>query len=478
MPMLFRISRKSLILLVLLLTSVSALAQERTVGVMVNADGAYDGYALFVTIGDTSVYLMNNDGRIIHTWNIEETPGVAEAHLLENGNLMVVAGARDAVDTSLMPNLNRPNGSIQEYTWDGELVWEHQFIGAETHQHHAIDIMPDGSILVIAWDYHSLDEALAMGLDTHFVNTEFRDHRYLLPDIIIEIDPSTDEWIWQWDAWDHLAQDFDPGLPNYGVIAEHPQRIDINYQSYFLKGTTSRNEKGAGDWMHSNSVNYHPELDQIVLSVRSFDEFWIIDHSLSAAEAAGSAGDLLYRWGNPFAYMRKMGGISLEERQLFAQHDVQWIAAGLPGAGNILLFNNRNQIDTDEEHSSIMELKLPLRSDGSYDWSQEAEIVWSYAADGFHSNYVSGVQRLPNGNTLITEGAHGRLIEVRPDGEVVWEFVNPKTRNGLIRQGDPPNPEGIDFYDRNLLFRVHKYPLDYPGFEGKDMTPGRDHLVD
>jgi len=474
--MLFRISRKSLIMLVLLLTSVSALAQERTVGVMVNADGAYDGYALFVTLGDNVVYLMDNDGRIIHAWNIKETFGVGEAHLLENGNLMVVAGARDAVDASLMPRNNRSDGSVREYTWDGELVWEYQFIGAETHQHHGIDIMPDGNILVTAWDYHSIDEAVEMGLDPQFVDTEFKDHPYLLPDIIIEIDPSTDEFVWQWDPWDHLAQDFDPELPNYGVIAEHRRRIDINYQSFFLKGRTTGNAYGAGDWMHSNSVNYHPELDQVVLSVRNFDEFWIIDHGLSATEAAGSAGDLLYRWGNPFTYMRKMG-VGLEERQLFAHHDVHWIDAGLPGAGNILLFNNRNQIYTDEEHSSVMELKLPLRSDGSYDWSQEAEIVWSYAADGFHSRFLSGVQRLPNGNTLITEGMHGRLIEVRPDGEVVWEFVNPKTRLGLIRQGGPPNPEGIDFGDRNLLFRVHKYPPDYPGFEGRDMRPG-ERLVD
>ena len=476
--MLFSISRKSLIILVLLLAAAPALTQERTVGVMVNADGAYDGYTLFVTLGDTVVYLMDNDGRIIHTWHIEETAGVLEAHLVENGNLVVVAGARDAVDASLMPFPNPATGSIREYTWDGELVWEHQFTGAETHQHHAIDIMPNGNIFVIAWDYHSLDEALAMGLDPQIADVEFKDHPYLLPDIIIKIDPATDEFVWQWDAWDHLVQDFDPALPNYGAVAEHPQRIDINYQSHFLKGTSSRNAKGSGDWMHSNSVNYNPELDQIALSVRSFDEFWIIDHSLSAAEAAGSAGDLLYRWGNPFAYMRGGGAIRLEDRQLFGQHDVHWIAAGLPGAGNILLFNNRNLTSAGEEYSSILELKLPLRSDGSYDWGQEAEIVWSYAADGFLSGFGSGVQRLPNGNTLINEGVHGRLIEVRPDGEVVWEFVNPKTSDGLISQGDLPNPDGTGATrNRNHLFRVRKYSPDYPGFEGKDMTAG-ERLVD
>ena len=453
------------ILLILLLTAAPVYAQERTVGVMVHTENAYDGYALFAPMRDSDVYLMDNDGRIIHTWNIEEASDVLEAHLLENGHLIVVAGARDNVDKSLIPHNYPNNGSIREYTWDNELVWEAQFIGAESHQHHGIDIMPNGNILAILWDYHSLDEVLAMGLYPRLADIGFREHNFLLPDIIIEIDRSTGEWVWQWDSWDHLVQDLDPDLPNYGIVSEHPRRIDINYHSWFSSD---------GDWMHTNSVSYSPELDQVVLSPRYFNEFWIIDHRASAEEAAGPAGDLLYRWGNPFAYQQ---GDQTADRQLFEQHDVHWIDAGLPGEGNILLFNNRNQIGTDEEYSSVIELKLPLQPDGSYDWEREAEIVWSYAADGFYSRILSGAQRLPNGNTFITEGYHGRLIEVTPDGETVWEFVNPQTKNGLIKQGDPPNPEGIAFYDRNALFRVHKYPLDYPGFAGKDMTPG-DRLVD
>ena len=434
---------------------------------MVHTEGAYDGYALFVTLDDESVYLMDNYGRIIHTWDIEETAGVVEAHLLENGNLIVVAWPRDSIDTSLTPLPDYPHGSVREYTWDNKFVWEVQFVGAETHQHHGIDIMPNGNILVTAWDYHSLDDALAMGLNPELVDIELKDHPYLLPDRIVEIDRSTGEFVWQWDTWDHLVQDRDPALPNYGAIAEHPRRIDINYHYWFSRGESPRpNTKGGGDWTHSNSVDYNPALDQVALSVWTFDEFWIIDHGASTEEAAGSAGDLLYRWGNPFTYQQ---GDPKADRQLFKQHDVQWIEAGLPGAGNILLFNNRHRGTGEEEYSSVMELKLPLRSDGSYDWEREAEVVWSYAADGFYSRFISGAQRLPNGNTLITEGESGRLIEVRSDGEVVWEFVNPISESGLIRQGGP--------VEDNALFRVRKYPADYPAFAGRDMTPG-ERLVD
>ena len=305
-----------------------------------------------------------------------------------------------------------------------------------------------------------------MGLKPPF--SAILENRPLLVDIIVEIDLSSNEVVWRWDTWDYLAQDFDADLPNYGQIAQHPQRIDINYQPRLLQEPIRHRR----DWMHADAVNYHPELDQIVINVQQFNEFWVIDHSASTTEAAGSAGDLLWRWGNPAAYQQ---GDPVDDRQLFGQqHDVQWIADGLPGAGNILIFNNPRNIDTDEEYSLVLELKPPLRPDGRYDWEREAEIVWSYAADGFHSPFDSGVQRLPNGNTLITDGRGGRLIEVSAAGEVVWEFVNPETPIGLIKQGDVPS---LYAGQRNSLFRVRKYPPDHPAFNGRDMTPG-ERLVD
>ncbi|MGD8340022.1 MAG: thioredoxin, partial [Gammaproteobacteria bacterium] len=52
------------------------------------------------------------------------------------------------------------------------------------------------------------------------------------------------------------------------------------------------------------------------------------------------------------------------------------------------------------------------------------ELVWSYAGPNFFSTNISGAQRLPNGNTLITEGAGGRLFEVTADGDIVWEYMH------------------------------------------------------
>ena len=448
-----------LILFILLLLVFPASAQEeRTVGVLVNTEAAYEGYTLFSPMNTPSVYLMDNEGRIIHTWEIENTEAVMEAHLRENGNLVVVAKPRDAA-----PSSTRQDGSIREYTWDNQFVWEyhHQFAVRGLNQHHAIDILPNGNILAIARKRRPINEALAMGLKPAF--SAMLQKQPLLVDIIVEIDPLTNEIVWQWDPWDHLAQGLDADLPNYGEISQRPRRIDINYQPRLI-------EYMKPDWLHVNSVHYHPELDQIVISSRHLNELWIIDHSASTTEATGPAGDLLWRWGNPAAYQQ---GDPVDDRQLFRQHDAQWIADGLPGAGNILIFNNQNIGADGEKYSSALELKPPLRPDGSYDWEREAEIVWSYTSDGFfYSVTLSGAQRLPNGNTLITEGRHGRLIEVSAGGETVWEFVNPASRRGLIKQGDPPNPSGIHFSQRNTLFRVRKYPLDHPAFAGRDMTPG------
>ena len=80
------------------------------------------------------------------------------------------------------------------------------------------------------------------------------------------------------------------------MVSEQPELIDLNFD----------NQDGHPDWLHSNSIDYNEELDQILLSVPHFDEVWIIDHSTSTEEAKGhiggnsaKGGDLIFRWGKP-----------------------------------------------------------------------------------------------------------------------------------------------------------------------------------
>ena len=164
---------------------------------------------------------------------------------------------------------------------------------------------------------------------------------------VLEIEPvgSNDaNIVWEWHIWDHLVQDVDPELPNYGVVSDHPELQDVNY------GTVGSNGGPGGsnaDWKHFNAIAYNEELDQIALSSRHHDEIYIIDHSTTTEEASGHTGgnsgmggDYLYRWGNPMNYGR---GTS-NDQKLKSQHGVHWIPDNFPGGGNLLIFNNNKVI--------------------------------------------------------------------------------------------------------------------------------------
>ncbi|MEM7040319.1 MAG: T9SS type A sorting domain-containing protein, partial [Bacteroidota bacterium] len=198
---------------------------------------------------------------------------------------------------------------------------------------------------------------------------------------------------------------------------------------------------------------------------------YIIDHSPSTEEAAGPAGDFLYRWGNPQAYQR---GDSADQ-VFFGQHDVQWIPEGHLDAGKLLVFNNGRWQET--PHSSVVMLDPPLDSAGHYSLAETApygpdSADWTYTAPektDFYAYLTSSAQRLPNNNILVCEGPLGRLFEITPKGEEVWRYVSPATDTGVVQQGVRPRP--LSFAISNFMFRTRRYPLYYSGFEGRDLSP-------
>ena len=91
--------------------------------------------------------------------------------------------------------------------------------------------------------------------------------------------------------------------------------------------------------------------------------------------------------------------------------------------------------------------------------------VWHYEAKNrtdFFSSEISGAQRLPNGNTLICAGVIGNLFEITPAGEMVWQYVNPMVRGGILAQGELPGKD-MRGHLLNAVFKVHRYAPDYPG---------------
>ncbi len=441
----------------------TAQAQEQTVGLFLNDERAFQGYTLIAPHQHPSTYLIDMDGQMVNSWQHEFNVG-STTLLLENGNLLRASRAPNGWTTG-----GGRGGRIEEITWDGEVVWQFDYVDSLYTLHHDIVPMSNGNVLTTVWELRSFDDLVENGHDP----ATLTDSLYWTEKIIEfrPILPDSAEIVWQWDAWDHMIQDFDDTKANFGVVSENPQLVDINTGD-------------GGDWLHINGIGYNPVLDHIVMSISFFSEFWVIDHSTTTEQAAGhvggrmgKGGDILYRWGNPQMY--KAGGP--EDRTLFFNHSTAWIDSSLPGAGNLLVFDNGRDLP-DPQFSTVYELTLPYFEDydGSAIYMQEAdrsftppEIVWSYSdPGGFYSNFISGQQRLPNGHTLIDEGMKGRVFEVTPAGETVWEYVNPVVRSGPLAQGDsiPPFSPGNE-RQQNTLFRAYRYAPDYPGLQGKDLTP-------
>ncbi|MCH8066563.1 MAG: aryl-sulfate sulfotransferase [Chloroflexi bacterium] len=451
----------AIVLLVIFATSSVGGSEEHTVGLIQHDAGALEGYTLLGPLRSGTTYLIDNDGMVVHSWQSAYEPGAA-TYLLENGHLLRTASIDDETFTA-----GGSGGRIEEFNWDGNLVWEYEYATDRYFAHHDIAVLPNGNILILAWDLKTRGEAIAAGRDSRLLEDD-----ELWAEQVVEIRPtgaSGGEIVWQWSLWDHVVQDNDYFDANFGSVADNPQLIDLNYFN------PSRPEGGEADWVHANALDYNAELDQIMISARHFDELWIIDHSTTTEEAAshsggasGMGGDILYRWGNPQAY----DAGSADDQMLFLQHDAQWIRSGLPGEGNILIFNNGNG-RTPENYSSVDELVPPVDGDGNYSLTPgEAfgpdALTWTYEAStptDFYSSFVSGAQRLSNGSTLIGAGALGTIFEVMPDGQQVWRYVNPVTADGPLAQGDEiPNRS-------NIFFRAMRFEPSYPAFEGKTLTP-------
>jgi len=374
--------------------------QEQTIGLFLNDSTSFSGYTLFTPLTYTSTYLIDNNGLLVHSWQSAFVPGNS-VYLLENGHLL--RAADQSGNTTFVAGGDA--GRVEEFDWEGNLVWEFEYSNNEHRLHHDIKPLPNGNVLMIAWEYKSATEAFAAGRDSASVPDEA-----IWPEQIIEVVPNDErggDIVWEWHVWDHLIQDFDSTQANFGVIAEHPELIDIN----FLGPARGSGANSAADWLHANAVEYNPELDQIMIGIPNWSELWIIDHSTTSEEAAehtggnsGKGGDILYRWGNPQTYQAG----TFTDQQFFGQHDAEWIDSGLPGAGNILVFNN-GQGRLQGDFSTIDELVAPMDGSGNYTLTPgsaygPAEPAWSYTAPmptDFFSPFISSAQRLPNGNTNL-----------------------------------------------------------------------------
>ena len=431
----------------------------QTVGLFLNTPKAFAGYTLMAPKHNMVTYLIDNKGQVVHQWKSAYEPGQS-AYLLPNGHLVRAGMLRVQGGTG-----GGEGGRLEEYDWEGNLVWEFNHATRDYQLHHDFKPLPNGHILALMVERKSRAEASAAGFDERLLRDDF-----LVPDAVVEIEPLPPKGgriVWEWHVWDHLIQGADRTKANYGEVAAHPESVDV----------ACNGRATPAFWNHINSLDYNPALDQIALTVRGCNEVWFLDHSTTTKEAAGhtggkqgKGGDLIYRWGNPAAY--RFG--TARDKQLIQQHDAEWIAAGLPGAGHLTIFNN----GYDRGWSSLEEIIPPLDPNGRYILEAgkaygPEKPVWHYEARNrtdFFSAEISGAHRLPNGNTLVCAGVVGHLFEISPTGEMVWQYVNPMVRGGILAQGELPGKD-MRGHLWNAVFKVHRYAPDYPGLAGRDLSP-------
>jgi hypothetical protein len=429
-------------------------ADTTTVGLLQNDSSAFAGYTLLAPMSSWDAYLIDNKGRLGHSWRSRYRLATA-AYLLQNGYLLRVA--------DLFNQRFRNGGRVELLDWDGNLVWSYDYSDSLRGQHHDAIGLPNGNVLMVAYELKTAGEAIAAGR-----NPQRLCMSRLYPEHLIEVNPATNSIVWEWHLWDHLVQDFDSTRQNYGAVGEHPELVDVNYLG--LSGP-----HGFDDWIHANSVDYNAELDQVMLSARNLGELWVIDHSTTVEQARGHAGgrqgmggDILYRWGNPQTYR---AGTAADQK-FFGQHNAQWIRDGLPGAGHIMVYNNGYQRPA-SSYSTLDEFLPTADSTGHYPRPLPgtpygpAQPCWMYGATpptDFYSSVLSGAQRLPNGNTLTCEGVNGRYVEVTRDSQIVWQYVSPMSETVPMYQGE--------LFPHSLVFQATRYAPDYPGLAGRNLTPG------
>jgi hypothetical protein len=391
----------------------------------------FEGYTLFTPgegqSGNATTYLKSNDLSNFNTWSHNNSAASMP---------YLIAGDEAGWENTFLIypyRVNNPTmesggvgGGVQCLTWDGDLIWSHTISNTNYQHHHDVEPLPNGNVLMIAWEKKTSTEAYTAGRQS--IDNSLNQ---MWATAIFEIQGNNNgggDVVWEWHIWDHLVQDADSGDDNYGVVADHPELFNIN------NGNVGSNNGPGGvnaDWMHVNAISYNVAFDQIVFSSRFQDEIFVIDHSTTTEEAvshsggnSGKGGDFLYRWGNPQNYDRGNNA----DHILGDQHGVNWIPEGYPGEGNFILFNNGS--------NEAVEFIPPVDQNGNYFIEDNQpygpdDTIWD--SPSVSTQMQGGAFRQPNGNTLVTDCDSGLIKEYSESGSVEWTYSHPGNNSTIAR---------------------------------------------
>ncbi len=405
-------------------------------------DKCFNGYTIFQA-KELGALVIDMNGGEIKLWH--ELHGFPNK-ILKGGDVLGHTGERST------------RYSMQDYRdlvqvdWEGNIVWkfnEYEYIedpGEEpqwmARAHH--DYQRQGN--PVGYYVPGMDAMVDQGNTMilghkNLVYPEISD-KNLLDDTIYEVSWEGDI-LWEWVCSEHIA--------SFGFRESAKNILSRNPNMRPCGG-------GMGDWMHINSMSllgpnkwydkgderFHP--DNIIADGRETNIIFIISKE---------TGDVVWKVGPYYDHTpeKDLGWI-------IGQHHAHMIPRGLPGEGNILVYDNggwagygpvnpgsptgiKNAL---RDYSRVLEFD-PVSLKIIWQMTpQEAGFVHPTDSNRFYSPFISSVQRLPNGNTLITEGSGGRIIEVTKDHELVWEYISPYWGK---------------HFKMNMVYRAYRFPYEW-----------------
>ena len=358
-------------------------------------DKAHNNYVIFDT-KDGFTRLIDMNGNQVKFWSDRGMPGeMIDPALTKGDRGHVFVGER-------VPDI-QVSDVIRELDWNGNIIWEwgKKAPGGKAKHHHDQARLANGNTLVLA--------------DIKRIVPQISDQE--VPDSVIYEVTLEGEITWQWVVSEHL-EEFDFSTHKLNQLKEDVKGFGLAS----ILGLNDMAPLGPNKWFEQGEGRFHP--DNMMISCRTGSYVAIVDkktgkicwrlgpdhpgaHDLSKKEFAGG-------------YPRPVGSTS-------GQHDAHMIGEGLPGSGNVLIFDNQGPAGYPPNYLEMFEGSRVIEIDPT-----TKQIVWQYDAScsgrtywEFSSRHVSSARRLPNGNTLICEGEFGRFFQVTPKGEIVWEYVSP-----------------------------------------------------
>ena len=371
---------------------------------------AWNGYTVLSPLQTQAVLVIDMNGSVVKRWEGLNNSAGGPARVLPGGILISASGARPPNQESL---------ELVQQDFDGNVIWQ--------YSHNEQIKTREGSTIWSARQHHDwqresfpagyyspesapVSEGASTLILTHTNRTQPKVTDVMLEDDrLIEVSWKGDV-LWEWVASDHIDE--------LGFAPDARKAI---------KAAQSFNKaRGSFDWLHINSAHYvgpNRWFDQGDLRFAP-NNVIISSREASLLAIVGRDGKIVWRLGPDFSESKELRAI----RQIIGQHHAHIIPKGLPGAGNLLVFDNGG--------SSGYGFANPIAPDGVGAFARSTsrvleinpvtlELVWFYTNPRFFSTNISSAQRLPNGNTLITAGAGGRMFEVTSEGAIVWEYMNP-----------------------------------------------------